>query len=149
MFEPALTALLDAGYTARFVARGDSMYPAIHDGDAVRVEPCARHALQVGEVVLAKASRGLTAHRIVRIRDQQGAFEIVTRGDNCLRSDPPLLPASLLGRLVSVERNGAQMRLFDESLTLFRLSRSTFTYWKVIVRRLRQVCFGSRFSFAA
>jgi signal peptidase I len=137
MFEPALTAILEAGYTARFVARGDSMYPTIHDGDAVHVEPCTQHSLRVGEVVLAQASRGLTAHRIVRIRERHGAVQVVTRGDNCLRSDPPLLSVAILGRVVSVERNSLKKRLFDDTLTLFRLSKSTVTYWKAIVRRLR------------
>lgn len=137
MFEPALTAVLDAGNVARFVARGDSMYPAIRDGDTVLVEPCMQDSLRIGEVVLSKAPRGLTAHRIVGIRHRREAVELVTRGDNCLRKDPPLFPTSLLGRVVSVERNGRKMRLFDESLTLFRLSRSTFTYWMAILRRLR------------
>lgn len=137
MFEGALTAVLDAGHVARFVAGGDSMYPAIRDGDTVLVEPCMEDSLRIGEVVLSKAPRGLTAHRIVGIRHRQDAVEIVTRGDNCLRRDPPLVSTSHLGRVVGVERNGREMRLFDESLTLFRLSRSTFIYWRAILRRLR------------
>ena len=138
MFEPALRAILDAGHTARFVARGDSMHPAIRDGEAVYVEPCTAPLL-VGEVVLARAARGLTAHRIVSLRQRLGEIEIVTRGDNCLRKDPPLTRDEVVGRVVSVERNGSHLRLFDKSLTGFRLSLSTLLMcWTVIVRRFQQ-----------
>ena len=55
MFEPALTAVLDAGNVARFVARGDSMYPAIRDGMVLG-------GLSLGgyvELALNKRRRGL------------------------------------------------------------------------------------------
>jgi len=128
VFEPTLTAILDAGYLARFVARGDSMHPAIRDGEAVCVER-PESPLLVGDVVLARAARGLTAHRIVRVGRHTGAIEIVTRGDNCFRNDPPLTPDDLVGRVVSVERNGCQIRLFDKRLTRIRLSLRTFVHW--------------------
>ncbi len=137
MFEPALTAVLDAGHMARFVARGDSMHPAIRDGEAVYVERC-KSPLLVGDVVLARAARGLTAHRIVRLQQRRGSVEIITRGDNCFRNDPPFTRGELVGRVVSVERNGRQMRLFDKPLTGFRLSLRTLMYWTAIFRRLRQ-----------
>ncbi len=137
MFEPALTAVLDAGHMARFVARGDSMHPTIRDGEAVYVERCTAPPL-VGDVVLARAERGLTAHRIVRLQKCRGAAQIVTRGDNCFRNDPPFTRGELVGRVVSVERNGRQMRLFYKPLTGFRLSLRTLMYWTVVFRRLRQ-----------
>ena len=133
MFEPALTAILDAGHMARFVARGDSMHPAIRDGEAVYVERPAA-PLRVGDVVLARAARGLTAHRIVRLRKRGGSVEIVTRGDNCLRNDAPLTADRLVGRVVSVERDGRPMRLFDKPLTRIRLSVRTFIHWITMTR---------------
>jgi len=136
MFDQALTAVLDAGHAARFVARGDSMYPSIRDGDAIRVQPCDGEPLSVGDIVLAKAARGLTAHRVVRVREREGTVEITTRGDNCLRPDPPLPRSAILGRVVGVEPDRPKMRFFDDSMTLFRLSGSTFGYWRAAVRRL-------------
>jgi phage repressor protein C with HTH and peptisase S24 domain len=96
MFEPALFAILEAGHQARFTASGDSMHPTIRDGESVIVEPCDPASLRAGEVVLTRAPRGLTAHRIVRITPDA----ITTRGDNALRSDPPLPPAAVVGRVV-------------------------------------------------
>lgn len=136
MFEPTLIAILDSGHTARFVARGDSMHPTIRDGEAVHVERPAE-PLAVGHVVLARAKRGLTAHRIVRLRQNNGAVEIVTRGDNCLRNDPPLTREDLVGRIVAVERNGSDLRLFDKPLTRIRPALRTLMCWTVMFRRFR------------
>ena len=136
MFETTLLAVLDSGHQARFVAHGDSMHPAIHDGEAVTVERCSIDELQIGDVVLAHARRGLTAHRIIRIRRQSETLEITTRGDNCFRSDPPFGAAELIGRVTSVTGTGkGGKRLFHARLTLFRLLRRIFsyykTYWKI------------------
>jgi len=136
MFETTLLAVLDSGRQARFVAHGDSMYPAIRDGEAVTVERCTIDELRVGDVVLARARRGLTAHRVIRIRRQCGTLRITTRGDNCFRSDAPFGAAELIGRVTSVtEAIKADERLFHVRLTLFRLLRRIFssskTYWKI------------------
>src|SRR5258708_26105809 len=96
VFEPALRAILDAGHTARFVARGDSMHPAIRDGEAVYVEPCTAPLL-VGEVVLARPARRLTTHRIVSLRQLLGEIEILKRGANLLPKDPPLTRDVVVG----------------------------------------------------
>jgi hypothetical protein len=136
MFQSTLTAVLDAGYGARFVARGDSMHPAIRDGEAVQVERCQPGSLRVGDVVLARAPRGLTAHRIIEIRP--GTAQVVTRGDNCLRSDQPLDFGEICARVIAVERKGARIRLFDEPLTLFTLPRRILLYWRSIRPRFQR-----------
>jgi phage repressor protein C with HTH and peptisase S24 domain len=116
-FEPTLRDLLAAGHTARFRASGDSMYPAIRSGDYLEIAPCDVSQLRLGDVILATTERGLTAHRIVRIRGAR----ITMRGDNALRSDPSLGPEDVLGRVENVR---------TESATIMRLAG-------VLVRRVR------------
>jgi signal peptidase I len=131
MFETTLLAVLDSGHQARFVAHGDSMHPAIHDGEAVTVERCSIDELRIGDVVLAHMRRGLTAHRVIRIQRQGETWQITTRGDNCFRSDPPFGGAELIGRVTSVTEAGkGSRRLFHVRLTLFRLLRRMFSHWK-------------------
>jgi signal peptidase I len=120
-FEPTLRDLLAAGHTARFRASGDSMYPAIRSGDYLEIAPCDVSELRRGDVILAMTERGLTAHRIVRIRDGDGGIRITTRGDNALRSDRPVVFEDVLGRVENVG---------TESATIMRLAA-------VLVRRLR------------
>jgi len=102
-FESTVVDLLARGHAVRFRANGDSMYPTIRSGEHVCVAPVDREsALRVGDVVLARAHRGLTAHRIVNLRSN----DIVTRGDNSIYHDSALQQHSVIGRVAHVERNG-------------------------------------------
>jgi signal peptidase I len=129
-FEPTLRELLSAGHSARFLASGDSMYPAIRSGDYLNIVPCAASELRRGDIVLATMKRGLTAHRIVRISERNGSQQIITRGDNSLRSDRPIGAADILGRVVQAEQSTNIRKTGPESATIIRFAA-------VLVRRLR------------
>lgn len=129
-FEPTLREVLAAGHAARFLASGDSMYPAIRSGDYLHIVPCNTSELRLGDVILATTERGLTAHRIVRIRDAEDGVRITMRGDNALRSDRPVAPADVLGRVASVENGRTTRQTPPESATIMRFAA-------VLVRRLR------------
>ena len=100
-FESTLLDLLDRGIGVRFRATGDSMHPSIRWGEHLHVTPVDHGSLREGDVILARAHRGLTAHRIVRV----GHAGIVTRGDNCLHPDPILHPHTIIGRVAHLERD--------------------------------------------
>ena len=135
MFQATLEAVLEAGYSARFVARGDSMHPAIRDGEALHVTRCEPASLEVGQVVLVRATRGLTAHRIIEIRRESS--RIITRGDSCLRADPELDFEDICARVTAVERKGVPIRLFDDPLTLFTLPRRIVMHWRSVRPRFQ------------
>lgn len=101
-FEKTARELLAAGYSIRFRAAGDSMHPTIRNGEIVEVTPLGGRTPRVGEVVLVKAMRGLTAHRIVRVGDGS----LVLRGDNSVSNDPELGFPALIGTVSGVERAG-------------------------------------------
>jgi signal peptidase I len=102
MFESTVTGLLSSGVGVRFVATGDSMYPTIRSGEHVHVAPADPASLRIGDVVLARAHRGLTAHRVVRL----SPHSVTTRGDNALGRDAALSHKNVLGRVTFVERAG-------------------------------------------
>ena len=102
-FESMIADVLRRGVAARFHATGDSMHPTIRSGEHLHVKAVDTRSLRVGDVVLAHASRGLTAHRVVRLTRET----IITRGDNALRRDGVLHPSDILGRITHVEREGA------------------------------------------
>jgi signal peptidase I len=129
-FEPTLRELLAAGHTARFRASGDSMYPAIRNGDYLHIVPCRTSELRRGDVVLAATERGLTAHRIVRISERDGSLRVTTRGDNALRSDLPVPAGDVLGRIEQIEQGTNVRKSPPESATITRFAA-------VLVRRLR------------
>ncbi len=125
-FEQTLRELLLAGHTARFRASGDSMYPSICSGDYLNVVPCTPSELRRGDVVLTATERGLTAHRIVRVSERDGAPQIITRGDNSLRSDPPVGAASILGRVAPAGRVTNIRQSVAESATIIRFASVLF-----------------------
>jgi signal peptidase I len=129
-FESTLRAVLAAGHAARFRAAGDSMYPAIRNGDSLEIVRCDASELRRGDVILAATSRGLTAHRIVRIGERDGAPQIITRGDNAVRCDAPITADDILGRVVQSGGATNIRKPVPESTTITRFAA-------VLVRRLR------------
>jgi RimJ/RimL family protein N-acetyltransferase len=99
--------LRGAGGAEWLVLRGESMAPLLRDGDRLRVEPLSGRTPAPGEVVVARRGERLVAHRLVEVI----GGEVVTRGDACRESDPPLPAGELLGRVVAVERRGRAIAL--------------------------------------
>jgi hypothetical protein len=94
--------LLARGHSVRFRASGHSMHPIIRNGDYLLVEPPAR--IECGDVVLTLSSRGLTAHRVVRVAEGK----VITRGDNAPGDDEE---GHVLGVVTHIERRGRLSRL--------------------------------------
>ena len=106
-FESTVTELLGRGITVRFQASGDSMYPSIRNGEHVHVAPVEPSSLRIGDVILARAQRGLTAHRLVKLAG--GAA--TTRGDNAIGHDAAVPFNEILGRITHIERDGAMLKV--------------------------------------
>ncbi|MBN1422754.1 MAG: nucleotidyltransferase family protein [Planctomycetes bacterium] len=104
--------LLARGLRARFRARGTSMGPTIRDGDLLTIDPCDAARIREGEIILIRAARGLTAHRVIRVEPGIGGSPILrTRGDAQDQCDPPARAQDILGRVVAVERHGRTIDL--------------------------------------
>ncbi len=84
--------------------RGDSMLPALRDGDEVLLASPVE--VTVGDVVVVRVpSRpGTILHRVVH---REGA-RVVTRGDACLRNDPVLPRANVLFKALARRRQGTE-----------------------------------------
>jgi len=81
---------------------GASMLPALWPGDVITVCSWNADDLEPGEIVLYRREGKLRAHRIVSIdRDL-----LITKGDTLADHDPPVRKADVLGKVVSLIRNG-------------------------------------------
>lgn len=97
--------LLARGHSVRFRARGHSMHPLIRSDDYLLVVPPANIAR--GDVVLTRADRGLTAHRVISIAGDV----VITRGDNSPADDAPVRRDRVLGVVTHAERDGEMLRV--------------------------------------
>ena len=93
----------------RFRARGRSMLPTVRDGDCVTVGPVDPRAVAVGDVLFCRTWRGPVAHRVARIDARQPDArprQFTLRGDASLENDRPVAAPDVIGRVVSVDRDG-------------------------------------------
>lgn len=107
MFLELSTDLLSQGYSVRFRPGGHSMRPTIRDGEAVTVKPVEPAEVRRGDIILYRTARGVIAHRVVLIEGREtGARVFHLRGDAASTCDAPVQAEQILGRVISVERNG-------------------------------------------
>jgi hypothetical protein len=99
----SLVALvLRSGGGVRLRVFGTSMLPSLWPGDVVTVESGAPDKFVLGDIALALGNNQFRAHRLLATT----GVHWITRGDAMPQNDPPVELHDLLGRVVSVERNG-------------------------------------------
>jgi signal peptidase I len=109
-FIPVIEELLRGGQRVRFRAPGGSMHPTIRDGEIITVGPLGRSPVRVGDVVLYRRGRAAIAHRVIRL-PAGGSSGFVLRGDAAHSCDRPIKLAQVLGRVLSIERDGRRVRV--------------------------------------
>jgi signal peptidase I len=92
---------------------GISMLPTLWPGDILLVRRCAADELQPGQIVQYIRDGLPIAHRMVGSRGGHW----LARGDCNRYTDPPISGNQMLGRVVSIERNG---RFIDPALNRAR-----------------------------
>ncbi len=98
-----ITTHLENG-SVRFVVPTTSMLPLLRPGDRVVVRRTAPGAVRVGDVIVVGRGSGWIVHRVIARSEKDGAFQFVTKGDNCTSPDPPFDATELIGVVTGVER---------------------------------------------
>ena len=113
-------------------AKGGSMYPAIRDGDHVKVKLCVDGELiEVGDIIVycSLAAGGLSVnyggmwigHRVIQKFRLDGKWCFKTQGDNCSKSDPWIVREHfLLGKVVGVCHVGSSTPTVQETETIYQ-----------------------------
>ena len=130
VFPELVTDLLKDGYQVSFTAPGHSMYPTIMANEPVLVEPIEPAAVQKGDIVLYRTNGHLIAHRVMGIvkndkaneyssllkafctvkgqsRSSNGTLLFILRGDASRTFDEPVASEQVLGKVISIDRNGS------------------------------------------
>jgi len=101
--------LLERGLSARLIARGQSMWPFILDGDVIHLSPIVG-APTLGDVVLIPGGDFGRLHRIVSgPRDNT----YCVRGDALPNIDGWFRPDELLGQVVNIHRRGRRIPMIS------------------------------------
>jgi signal peptidase I len=86
----------------RLRVTGTSMLPSVWPGDILIINRCRVAELGLGEIVLCYRNEELVAHRLTGKLGNR----IVTRGDSLDYYDRPFEENEILGRVLSILRNG-------------------------------------------
>lgn len=135
IFPDLISNLLADGHDVKFRAPGDSMYPAICDGDVITVMPIEPATITIGDIILYRHKSGVVAHRVIRMakRDvpdfqpsaprprpsvlsSQSYFML--RGDAAVVFDEPVSVDQILGKVALVEREGRRIDPYSFRATI-------------------------------
>jgi len=94
----AVAAWIEVGKRSRLRTSGQSMAPLLREGWMVLVEH-GRENIRRGDVIAYRAGERVVVHRVVRFLADGG---LLTKGDGRSGFDPPVVPAQIIGRVVSV-----------------------------------------------
>lgn len=112
VFAEICKSLLVAGKSVRFNALGDSMFPFIHNGDLVLVEPIKAECLKTGDVILYEGENGhCLLHRIIHKRNLAGSLEFQIQADNILKPDGWVSSDGVFGRLTQFYQDGVWLKM--------------------------------------
>jgi hypothetical protein len=107
----------------RLKVTGTSMLPSVYPGDILTVQRCHAADLNPGQIILGFRNEALVAHRLVRKEKNQ----FLTRGDSLYNYDHPFQVEEILGRVVSIDRDGREISIVPawwHSAVRFLLRRS-------------------------
>jgi hypothetical protein len=133
----AVEVLRTAG-RVRLAARGYSMLPSLWPGDVLTIEASTVAQLLPADLVLYWRGESFFIHRVLRWEVAGADRRLVTRGDSMPGEDLPVSADEVLGKIVSVERDGRIVQV-PRCTPLTRVVGLALTWGRLrsIVLRLR------------
>lgn len=98
---------------------GQSMLPAIWPGDILTIEKWAAAEIEPGDIALLRRNGRFIIHRIRDRQIGEGCLHFLTRGDSTTDNDPPFAEKALLGKVLTIERQG-RATIPSRRLSVFR-----------------------------
>ena len=139
MFFKVVVNLLQSGEGVRFNAPGRSMTPTIREGETITVNPVTHLEVRKGDIILYHNDTGVIAHRVVYIQrpdPRRPQVSFILRGDASVTDDKPVTEGQILGKVISVERNGRTIDLYSRRVKTMRLKRLFTSRLKRIIKPL-------------
>jgi signal peptidase I len=104
MIMELIEAVHEKGASFRFQAKGNSMTPAIRDGDIITLAPLGDLLPRRGDVLAFRHPERpqMMVHRVVHTKERK----YFIKGDNCPEADGWIPAENLLGLITNVERQG-------------------------------------------
>ena len=125
------------GSVTMFKMQGNSMYPALCDGDFGIVQPCNPKVLHIGDVVVLRRQGKYIAHRLIKIETFRNEMLFTTQGDKNKFSDPPFRENVLCGRITSFRRGDTIESVFSFPQRVYCFNSLNFRLAALFCRNIR------------
>ena len=133
IFVGVLDEALRNGTLVRFRAEGDSMYPTIRNGEAITIAAVSTDEVVRGDVLLCRRDNRVLAHRVVDMTTRGTDRVFYLRGDAKAACDAPVAAGDVMGRVISVGRNGRMAPLCGPVARLRHRARAAASRAKAFV----------------
>jgi len=147
LFGEVIAEALTTGTVVRFSAEGTSMYPTIRDGEVITIAAVVPDDVVRGDVLLCRHDKRLLAHRVVHVttRGPERVFRL--RGDATADCDAPVGADEVVGKVISVCRNGRVAPLCGRAARLRYTVRRSASGAKAFIYSWRSRRGASRAAF--
>ncbi len=143
LFIDVSTELLRRGQCVRFRAPGLSMHPTIKEGETITVIPISPFDIKRRDILLYLIGKKVIAHRVVGIEkkksnssNQSSKFSprlFLLRGDASAICDEPVEAQQILGKVVSVERDGRSINLCSRKAKMLHIAHARASRLKRLI----------------
>jgi signal peptidase I len=143
-FHALLDEALAAGTVVRFRAEGTSMHPTIRDGEVITIAPVSSDDVVRGDVLLCRHDARMLAHRLVAVTTRGDERRFHCRGDAKSGYDLPVGADAVVGRIISVWRDGRASPLCGLRARLGHTARSFATRGRLFRAMIRNLPLRAR-----
>jgi signal peptidase I len=147
LFGEVIAEALTTGTVVRFSAEGTSMYPTIRDGEVITIAAVSPDEVVRGDVLLCRHDKRVLAHRVVHVitRGPERVFRL--RGDAKADCDAPVGADAVVGKVISVCRNGRVAMLCGRAARLRHAARRSASGAKAFILSWRSRLGAGRAGF--
>lgn len=108
--------LLNEGATLKVTAGGLSMFPFLRKGDVIYLKKQKKEDYKNGDIVVFKTSEKFIAHRLIKLKKEENKIMALCKGDSLVKYDKAFPVEQVLGKVISVERNGVKLNYLSDRL---------------------------------
>ena len=119
--------IIDKKYKIRVSIIGESMYPLLQTHDTIIIAPAKISDLLYGDIIVYTRGENLICHRIIKKFKTDNNITLITKGDNSLNLDLPLLEDNIIGKVIEIEIQNRKICLNCISWRIFNNIIATYS----------------------
>lgn len=123
---------LSSGQTFSLPVITSSMSPFIKPNDKIIISRIPPEDLKPGDIVVFKRQSEFYVHRLLSKKGFDAKLKLITKGDNSLVSDEPILKEDFLGKVIAIKKADKSVNLENKFWKIINSSLGAFFFWEAV-----------------